>query len=182
MVGLESSLSPDGLWAEIWLGTHQRKNWKKWWMNSRNPPGVCRSPSGVQPEYVGECKVLIYSALIWDGSGCSSLVFSFYGPHPHRSMFDPLGCCARLATPQPSEAEKLFIAPSRSERALIWEMYTRWGHECGPDISAKNNVTPSSWCPRFWHHLLRNWPTRQKVCDLLQLVCFVSCILPQNGD
>ena len=60
MVGLESSWSPDGLWAEIWLGSHQRKNWKKWWMNSRNPPGVCWSPSGVKPEYVGECKVLYF--------------------------------------------------------------------------------------------------------------------------
>ena len=40
-----------------WVPTNE-KNWKKWWMNSRNPPGVCQSPSGVQPEYVGECKVL----------------------------------------------------------------------------------------------------------------------------
>ena len=56
--------SPDGLWAEIWLGTHQRKNLKKWWMNSRNPPGVCRSPSGVQPEYVGECKVLVLVVVV----------------------------------------------------------------------------------------------------------------------
>ena len=28
-------------------------------MNSRNPSGVRRSPSGVLPEYVEECKVLI---------------------------------------------------------------------------------------------------------------------------
>ena len=47
------------LHAELeFAGSHQRKSWKKWWMNSRNPPGVRQSPSGVQPEYVGECKVL----------------------------------------------------------------------------------------------------------------------------
>ena len=39
-------------------------------MNSRNPSGVCQSPSGVLPEYVEECKVLLAMLIfIW----CKSL-------------------------------------------------------------------------------------------------------------
>jgi len=29
-------------------------------------------------------------------------------------------------------------------QAFEWETYVRWGRECGPYISVKNNVTPSS--------------------------------------
>ena len=34
-------------------------------------------------------------------------------------------------------------------RTFEWETYARWGRECGLYISFKNNVTPSSRCPRF---------------------------------
>jgi len=38
-------------------------------MDSRTPSGLHQTPGGVQPEYVGECKVLIKSLENWLNDG-----------------------------------------------------------------------------------------------------------------
>jgi hypothetical protein len=57
------SQTPGGLQTHYRLTfggiTIKEKMLKKWWMDSWSPSGLRRSPGGVQPEYVEECKVLV---------------------------------------------------------------------------------------------------------------------------
>ena len=77
-------------------------------MNSRNPSGVRWSPSGVLPEYVEECKVLLISPQL---VLILILTLCFYFPSPESEPIKPIFPEYRIKTPAP-------LAQSSSRQAL----------------------------------------------------------------